>query len=264
MAIQEELKWLFKLSNDPEFIVPKPLKSKGGKWVEVVSTKGIPDGRHCELFHWIEGRFIGKSIRPKHLYLAGQLIGRLQNARAKTKHRYYWNAEGLLGERAKFGSIDSLTGISTKYQKLITKTRKRLLKKLLAFEKKFPERQGLIHADLHFGNTLMVGSKLGEIDFDDCGYGFFAYDLAIPYMSAQNSIPSKKIKTLPLYQAALIEGYRTEQKWTRDDDEIFNDLITARKLLMLGWLNWRSDNPILKKRLKSAVQRAVKHIRENH
>jgi Ser/Thr protein kinase RdoA (MazF antagonist) len=53
-------------------------------------------------------------------------------------------------------------------------------RELQRFERRFPERLGLIHADLHFGNFLDTGAGPAAIDFDDCGRGFLAYDLAVP------------------------------------------------------------------------------------
>ena len=37
----------------------------------------------------------------------------------------------------------------------------------------------LIHADLHFGNVLVDGDRLAVIDFDDCGFGWHPYELAV-------------------------------------------------------------------------------------
>lgn len=39
---------------------------------------------------------------------------------------------------------------------------------------------GLIHADLHHGNLLLAGEAWTAIDFDDCAYGSYAFDLTMP------------------------------------------------------------------------------------
>ena len=36
----------------------------------------------------------------------------------------------------------------------------------------------MIHADLRLANLLVDGDRLGIIDFDDCGFGWFGYDFA--------------------------------------------------------------------------------------
>jgi Ser/Thr protein kinase RdoA (MazF antagonist) len=113
---------------------------------------------------------------------------------------------------------------------------------------------------LHFGNLLAVGTGIGAIDFDDCGFGFYVYDLVIPYISMQNILGKKRKKKFALYKNALIDGYKSVRSWDQDDEQLFPHLVTARKLLMLGWLNSRSDNPRLKKHLKGAIKRALEHI----
>ena len=46
---------------------------------------------------------------------------------------------------------------------------------------------GLVHADLHHGNMLLHGESWTAIDFDDCAYGSYAFDLAMPLFYAVRS-----------------------------------------------------------------------------
>jgi Ser/Thr protein kinase RdoA (MazF antagonist) len=38
---------------------------------------------------------------------------------------------------------------------------------------------GLIHADLHLDNALFWRDDVRIIDFDDCGFGYWLYDIAV-------------------------------------------------------------------------------------
>jgi Ser/Thr protein kinase RdoA (MazF antagonist) len=261
-AIVEEMSWLNHLSKRG-LSVPNPVTSKNGNLVETIEHHDIQGSRNCSVFKWIHGGFIRKSVKPQHMFEIGQLLADFQNntPKGKTDNRQYWTAGGLVGSNPKFGSLDKLVGISSKQQNTLTNARKTILKKLKQFEKRYPSKQGLIHADLHFGNIVSNGKNLGAIDFDDCGYGFFAYDLAIPYISVQSSLGAKKKHLFAEYKKALIDGYKTKRKWDKEDDTIFPHLVTARKLLMLGWLNSRSDNPRLKKYLKVAVKNTLLHLK---
>lgn len=261
-AIIEEMAWLSHLAKKG-LSVPNPVLSKKGNLVETLEHEDIGGSRNCSVFEWIHGYFLDKSIKPKHMFEVGQLLGDFQNntPKGKTKNRQYWTAEGLVGPNPKFGSLDNLADVSAKQQRTLTNARKSILKKLIQFEKKYPKKQGLIHADLHFGNILVTGKNLGAIDFDDCGYGFFAYDLALPYISMQNYLGEKKKHLFPEYKRALINGYKTKRKWDEDDEAIFPYIITARKLLMLGWLNSRSDNPGLKMHFKGVLKKVLLHLK---
>lgn len=264
LAITEEIAWIGLLSKKG-LSVPTPVISKKGHLVETVEHEAVDGSRNCSVFKWIHGSFIEKSIQPRHMFEVGQILADFQNntPKGKTKDRQYWTAEGLVGTNPKFSSLDKIESATPKQQKILTKGRKQTFKKLKQYEKKFPNRMGLIHADLHFGNIVLTKNKLGAIDFDDCGYGFFVYDLIVPYISMQNSLGEKKKHLFQDYKKALIDGYKTKRKWDHHDEALFSHLVTARRLSMLGWLNSRSDNPRLKKYMKSAIKIAIAHLKEN-
>jgi Ser/Thr protein kinase RdoA (MazF antagonist) len=60
---------------------------------------------------------------------------------------------------------------------------------------------GLIHADLHQENYLFHGKQVRAIDFDDCGYGPFVYDLAVTLSELEHRAD------YPTLRAALLAGY---------------------------------------------------------
>lgn len=261
-AIGEELEWL-KLLEKHGFNVPEPMASHNGELLTKVEYKGL--NRQCSLLKWVEGRFVEKSISPGHLFQAGKLLAGFQNATPKSfsQHRIYWNSEGLAGEQPMFGCYDKLEGISSADQELISQARRAIFARLTAYEKSFPEKMGLIHADLHFGNILNQNGKLAAIDFDDCGFGFHVYDLVIPYMGAQAMMNEDKKKRSDEFFAALIAGYQTSKVFTHQDESLFHCLLACRRILMLGWLNSRSDNPRLREVLPRQIARAVEHINNN-
>jgi len=43
---------------------------------------------------------------------------------------------------------------------------------------------GLIHADLHLDNALFWHDEVRVIDFDDCGFGYWLYDIAVALPAA--------------------------------------------------------------------------------
>ena len=262
-GIVEELLWLQELSADPMLIVPKPILSKRGQLVERVETSDVGEARHCSVLEWIDGRFINKSLNRSHMENVGHVIGRLHKVgrHRKVVERPCWNAEGLIGMNPKLGSVENLPGISSSDQRLISDGRRAAFRRLKRFEARFPHKQGMIHADLHFGNLLLSQGRIAAIDFDDCGFGFHAYDLVVPLRHAEHILGRRRRRELPALKEALIEGYCHEAGWDKYDEEIFSDMVTARALALLAWFNSRSDNPGLKKHFKAVAGRVVKHLR---
>ena len=265
-ALQEELEWLQFLSKKKFFNVPKPVVSKNNRVIETAVTVEV-GSRHVCLFEWIDRHFIDTSVTEKKMFKLGELLANLQThiSPKKIKHRISLDAEGLVGSNPKFGSIDSLTGITTRQQKIITQGRQFVLAKLLKFQKKFPNRLGLIHGDLHFGNILSLkNGELSAIDFDDCGFGFHAYDLVMPIISLQSALGERRKQHMQRYLTAFFNGYKSIKSWDNDDDEVLVHLRIARGMLMLGWINSQPNNPRLSKILMPRVVSMLKSLKRNY
>lgn len=262
-AIHEELGWLRRIRSIEGMFAPKPVKSKSGNYLETVSSPGIPDSRFCDLLEWVDGRFIYKSATPRHLFLLGQLIAKLHRStkNVKVKHRHYWDANGLVGSSPKFGTIDKISGLDKAKQSVITEGRKEVLAYLRKFEKRFPDRLGLIHADLHFGNFLINKGELGAIDFDDCGFGFHAYDLAVPLTHIAYLCKDPQKEKFLRYVDEIQNGYASQGSWDHHDEKALPYFYTARKLTMVGWADSRSNNPRLKKRLLSRAKELSQYLK---
>jgi Ser/Thr protein kinase RdoA (MazF antagonist) len=262
-GIREELKWMRTLQGIPGVQVPVPVLTRNGQAIVTLSS-GDPetlDGpRQCDLLAWVGGSFKSSGFKQAHFFALGKAIATIhrKSSRVRTT-RKYWHADGLLGPRPKFGSIRSLKGISSQERALLERGRKALLARLKRYERQFPERLGMIHADLHFGNILWQKSGFGIIDFDDSGHGFRMYDLAVTcWAITQRKIFARKDKK-PLI-AALLEGYSSTLPMDAEDREILRTLILTRELVMLGWLHSRSDNPKLVPYVKVSLKRNLKDL----
>ncbi len=268
-GILEELGWLDRLASEG-LRVPGPVRNRAEGFLTVGNRE--PAGpRRVSLFRWVEGRFIWKSLSLAQTREIGALLARIQKVglahagRSGVRVRRYWTSEGLLGAKPKFGPIDRLQAARPDEQRLILRARDRVFAKLRAYERRHPERMGLIHADLHFGNLLsMPDGAIGAIDFDDCGHGFHVYDLAIPLLGISQLVrDAKRPKDYARMKEALIEGYsaRAPWSWTSREDELLGDLVVARRVLMLGWLQSRSDNPKIARRLRKITKNVVKYLK---
>jgi len=234
-AIIEELSWLERLSKQMENI-PKPVVSKNGLLVEKITNHSAAISRCCSLMVWQHGIIKDKSITTSNMFAIGLLIAQLHKRTIgyKVKHRNYWTLEGLLNEENKFGSYKSLQAELSKNQySILDKCRKFTFKKIKKYQLKHPKKMALIHADLHFGNIVWQKNKPVPIDFDDCGFGFYMYDIAAAIFSLDHlNLTTEDINILPYFKL-------------------------TRSLSLFLWLYESKDNSVLFEHFK---KRKLKYI----
>ncbi|MGH1468557.1 MAG: phosphotransferase enzyme family protein [Bdellovibrionales bacterium] len=260
-AIEEELAWLERLSSSGEIKVPRAQKSLEGKSVIFENSKEIPKGKLCTLMSWQKGSLIKRNaIGVKDLFKHGELLGKLhdQSKNGKVKHRNYWSSDGLIGVNPKLGSILALKRyVAKKEFALISEIRKLLHKRLSQYELNNPDKFGLIHVDLHFSNVVWSKGEVYPIDFDDCGYGAYAWDIAIVLHSLDACFKGVELRVMV---DAFLNGYMSIRNLDFDDFKVLEDFRVARKLVLMGWLQARFDNEKLKEYFYSSLRSNLKEF----
>jgi len=104
----------------------------------------------------------------------------------------------------------------------------------------------LIHADLHPGNVLIDGPRTAVIDFDDAGFGWHQYDLAVALVAYQEH------PGFTAFRDACIAGYRSVRAMSDADLALLPMFLLIRDLAQLGWLHQRPELP------RDAMTRQVK------
>jgi len=98
----------------------------------------------------------------------------------------------------------------------------------------------VIHADLRSANVLVKGDQVHVIDFDDAGFGWHQYDLAVVLFDYVTSPDQESIRE------ALIAGYRSQRSISDEDLALLPLFVLARMLASLGWLNDRPEVDLYK------------------
>jgi Ser/Thr protein kinase RdoA (MazF antagonist) len=95
----------------------------------------------------------------------------------------------------------------------------------------------LIHGDLHQENYLFRGSKVGAIDFDDCGTGYTAYDLSVPLFELTDRSGFAGLRD------ALLRGYRSVRPFPSEHERHVEVFQAFRVLQVILWLIERRAEP---------------------
>jgi len=92
-----------------------------------------------------------------------------------------------------------------------------------------PDAYGLIHSDLHQWNYLFDHGQVHLLDFDDCGYAPFLYDLAVTTFEVE------QYPHFPALRAALLAGYGATRPLPPDPETALTTLTQLRRIQNLIW-----------------------------
>jgi Ser/Thr protein kinase RdoA (MazF antagonist) len=206
--IASEVAWLAALRREAGVPVPEPVPTLQGELMTTVSVPGVPRPHHCSLLRWVRGRMITKGIGPQHLRAQGRLMARLHEQAARwvpprgfTRLAYDW--DGLFGEGTGTGLPASTIWelVPERYYAALETVSRRLQQVMDAWGRG-SDAYGIIHADLGVdANVLFWRGQARAIDFDDCRFGYWMFDLAVGLEHCQEDA------AFPRYRDALLDGY---------------------------------------------------------
>lgn len=232
--IASELAWLTALQDLPGLNTTRPIPGAQGLVTEL-------DGRFLVAFAPIEGQELqpGDDLARWFAPL-GEITARLHlqsrqwsPPRGFTRKR--WDVETILGPQPHWGHWRQAQGLDRDGEALLARATEALAAKLHAYGTG-PEVFGLIHADLRLANLMVDGDRLTAIDFDDCGFGWWAYDLAAALSFIETD------PRLPGLIAAWAEGYTRIAPLRAVDRAMIPALIFLRRVLLTAWLSTRADS----------------------
>ena len=101
-----------------------------------------------------------------------------------------------------------------------------------------PERFGLIHADMRLANLLVDDGTVSVIDFDDCGFGWYMYDLGSSVSFIEN------YPAVPEMIDSWVGGYRSEEPLSAAEAAELPTFVLLRRLLLVAWIGSHSDTEL--------------------
>ncbi|MDY6900457.1 MAG: phosphotransferase [Cyanobacteriota bacterium] len=237
--IESEAKIIEYLNSCSQYSYQKPIRNISDRFVSIGEYRGI--SKPVSILSWIDSPIVGDNINDLNLFeQLGKLLAEIHNKLSDWQkpvnfHRPMLDADALIGKHGAFGYANS----AYKYfDKETVDLFESVYKRLINFEAVAGQGKnifGIIHGDLHLNNVILHKNNLIPIDFDDSGYGYYIYDLAVILANYWGMKEYSQIKT------NLIQGYRTIRKFS---DEIENKLllfIAARYICIALFLAGKSE-----------------------
>ncbi|KRM89014.1 phosphotransferase enzyme family protein [Liquorilactobacillus vini] len=148
--------------------------------------------------------------------------------------RMEWNFSGTFGRNNNFYGASYHTGhwLHSNEIRILDRCVELMRKRLMIYGNG-PDRYGMIHSDLRTANLLKNGQKITVLDFDDCGQGWFMYDLASAVALMEHRSDIEEIIT------ELLDGYQQVRTITQQDQDELWTFIMMRRIGLLQSLIYR-------------------------
>lgn len=231
--IESELAWIDDLRTTAHVNTPAPVMTTTGSPVLTISADG--QSLHVVAFEHAAGREpdIDEGL-PQWFERLGAVNATLHEHSRRWQPpvgfvRKRWDLESMISPRGLWGDWRNAPGMTaveaaTIHDAIV------YLKSEIALYGTAPERFGLVHADLRLTNLLVSRDSMTIIDFDDCGFCWYAYDFAAA-ISFHETDPS-----VPQLRDAWIKGYRSVAEFSAADEAMLDTFVMLRRILLCAWL----------------------------
>tara|TARA_B100000749_G_scaffold20462_1_gene15047 strand:+ start:10003 stop:11112 length:1110 start_codon:yes stop_codon:yes gene_type:complete len=234
-AVRTELDWMAALQREAGILTPQAIPTSSGEYVvEVEGDDHLMETRFVDLFGFIEGTEPDENRLEEAFRDLGRLTARLhKHAKSWQRPAYFerlvWDFDGCLGNRPNWGDWREAPGLDEQSLELLEETSETIRTRLEEFGKG-SDRYGLIHSDLRLANLLENGTDIRVIDFDDCGSGWFLYDLA----SAISFIETRP--DVPELVASWLSGYSEITDLSQAERSEIPTFMMLRRMTLLAWI----------------------------
>jgi len=231
-AVQSELAWLTALRRDEGLRTPAVYPALDGREVIDVVVDGVT--RQTVLFELLPGTEPPADQLAAKFEQLGTICARMHRhvrswRRPSGFVRFSWDFDACVGPTGRWGRWQDGIGVGPAELDVLGRAAGVMRERLHRFGMG-PDRFGLIHADMRLANLLVHGHDIQVIDFDDCGFGWFMFDIgsALSFIEHDPQVPE--------LCAAWLTGYRGVRSLPAADADEIPTFILLRRLQLVAWV----------------------------
>ena len=233
--------------------VPVPVKTATGAGYAAVEVAG--ERRQAGLLEWVEGETLAAVMERqaqnaaddaleaqcRHFAALGEIMAAIHNQAVAWPPppgfaRHAFDADGFLGEGPFWGRFWESSHLDARQRRRLEALREPIHDVLSAYGKR-SDTYSMIHADLHPGNVIVAGRRLHVIDFDDAGFGWHQYDIAVALYNHRGHARFDALRE------ALLQGYRRRRPFSAEAAHLLPLFLLVRSLASIGWSAARPEIP---------------------
>ncbi len=247
--MQAEVQWVRHLNRTSGINTPTPIATLKDQYI--VSGLHADSGQtlYGVMYSWLEGEEIGDEPTMEQLHEVGRAIARLHQESTDfaltgdnalpTFNDFFWSTEDFL--------FSEKSELSDQDRGLLEQARDEIMRYTDELYQSSPVH--IIHADFHGWNLMWDEGQLSIFDFDDCGFGVEAQDLAVALYYLDT----------PEQDAALLNGYRSIKPLPTYSELAMKALQLQRRLLLLNYL-FETKNQEHKEMLPAYLEKSLERV----
>jgi Ser/Thr protein kinase RdoA (MazF antagonist) len=244
-----EIEWVRHLNRTSGLHTPTPIAT--------ITDEYIVSGLHTDsglemygvMYSWLDGEELGDEPTLSQLHEVGRAIATLHqesadfalsaDAALPTFYDFFWGTEDFLfSEKSVLSDAD---------RALVQQAHDLIMKYTNELYQNSPVH--IIHADMHGWNLMWNEGQLSVFDFDDCGYGVEAQDLAVTLYYLDT----------PEQDEALLNGYKSVRPLPTYSANAMKALLLQRRLLLLNYL-FETKNQEHKEMLPAYLEKSLERV----
>ena len=244
-----EIEWVRHLNRTAGINTPTPIATLKDEFIvsAVHSESGLT--LFAVMYSWLEGEEIGDEPTLDQLHEVGKAIALLHldssnlvlspESELPTFNDFFWSTEDFLfSEKSKLSLSD---------KSLLQEAHDLIMEFTRDLYETSPVH--IIHADFHGWNLMWHEGKLSIFDFDDCGFGVEAQDIAVALYYLDT----------PEQDQALLAGYTSVKPLPTYSENGMKALLLHRRLLLLNYL-FETKNQEEKKLLPAYLEKSLERV----
>ncbi len=218
--------------------VPRPVAAQDGRRMVSASAADVPGSRLCQLTRWVEGVPLESVLTPELYGQVGGFVARLHDASEAFAApqgfvRPNWDCSNLPAQVP-----DQEFPLLSRHQHQMMRQAARKIEQEVSRLGRDPKVFGIIHSDLQPANILIQQGEIRAIDFADCGWGHYLFDIAASILRFAGRADFKVMRK------SFLDGYRGIRKLPEEDESCLPALMAARGIYVTAWVaqHWHSPS----------------------
>jgi Ser/Thr protein kinase RdoA (MazF antagonist) len=247
--MKAEIEWVRHLNRSSGIHTPTPIATLKDDYIAFGFHPESEREFRGVMYSWLDGEVLGDEPTLSQLHEVGRSIAILHQesldfalsteSSLPTFNDFFWSTEDYL--------FSDKSVLSDQDRNLIKEAHDLIMRYTDGLYATSPVH--IIHADFHGWNLMWNENQLSIFDFDDCGFGLEAQDLAVALYYLDT----------PEQDAALLAGYKSVKPLPAYSDHQMKALLLQRRLMLLNYL-FETKNQEHKEMLPAYLQKSIERV----